>query len=663
MKITENPFYILHVDCEDDRRAIASAAEQMSFLLDSDIATDAQNTLINGIKRLPAELDWFVDSDKSTVKRILNSVDSQKSIELDGLMPLSKMNALLYNFSKQKDDMYEVGYSIIDIDSQFTQLDPALICQSINEKRSVAGMTQITQNDVLFALNEKRRDIQKDISEKLSTLDDNSYVNLINVIADKCIANKNYNDGAILSDLIDQYEIKVQSELEQRKQKIEESIYYIEHVNDDLSINREDVDNITNSQKPDTMRLLVEQVLLKQSGDSYYKNAVNKLIVELREWDRLAQPLQLKAMVSGMPHSLTLDLGRKVRDFAVYLNNDAHESDAALILVDAMKGIFAESEELSLKLSEDSDQLQSIIENGKVPEDIPKHLEILKEQADNIMSVDVSRQGIELIEKRVDSLYDRINALDISDEKKTELLEIVCAIARDIAIKLNNIRHESRTAQKIIVFLLDRFKSNPKLTKVLLADLNQLEAITGSTINSTRAQANNSSPKKKWYIYVLLAGIIAFVIYLYSMFNTANDSSYYSDDEPSTPKPTATATPTPDLEDEYTSLAKIGDKVYADVVDILPKYGVYTEGHYLYDTVVCLSTLDNGETAWIAMSTYDYASTFGDESITTMPVNDGLNAVEQLYFDDPIRVKGKVVDPDAIVTGLSDDTSKIIEVT
>ena len=148
--------------------------------------------------------------------------------------------------------------------------------------------------------------------------------------------------------------------------------------------------------------------------------------------------------------------------------------------------------------------------------------------------------------------------------------------------------------QKIIVFLRDRFKNNPTLAKVLLGDLNQLEAITGSIMYSDSAQANNSSPKKKWYIYVLLAGIIAFVIYLYSMFSTANDSSKYSGDETSTPKPAVTATPTPDLEDEYTSLAKLGDKVYADVVDILPKYGVYTEGHYHYDTVICLSTLDNG---------------------------------------------------------------------
>ena len=662
MGILDNPFYILKVDCEDDRRKIAAAAEEMGFFLDSDVAANAQNTLISGIKRLSAEMDWFVDSDKTTLKGILNSIDNHQLIELNRLMPLSKMNALLYNFSVQKDDMYEVGYAIIDIDSQFALLDPASICKTINEKRSIAGMAQTTQNEVLFALNEKRRDIQKEISEKLSALDDNSYVNLINVIADKCIANKSYNDGAILSDLIDQYEVKVQSELEQRKQKIEESIYYIEHVNDDISIKREDVDNLTNSQKTDAMRLLVEQALLKQSGDSYYKIVVNSLIDELKKWDRLAQPLQLKAMVSGMPHSMTLDLGRKVRDFAVYLNNEVHESAVALILVNAMKGFFAESEELSLKLSEDSDQLKSIIENGKVPEDIIKHLGIIKEQADNVMSVDASNQGIELIEKRVDSLYERINALDISDEKKTELLEAVCAIARDIAINLNNTRHESRAAQKLIEFLLERFKNNSTLTEVLRGDLIRLASLTGSISKITSAQENNKSPKKKWYIYALLAGMVVFLIYCFTVGNTSDDSSYYSDEETSTPKPTATATPTPDLENEYTSIAEIGDKVYADVVDILPKYGVYTEGHTFYDTVICLSTLKNGETAWIAMPIHDYAATFGDTKITSITVNDNFNTVEQKTFDNPIRVSGKVVDPDAIVYGLSDDTSKIIKV-
>lgn len=46
MSLSNNPFYILGVDCNSTRRAIISAAEEKGFVLDTSVCGDAQNSLL-----------------------------------------------------------------------------------------------------------------------------------------------------------------------------------------------------------------------------------------------------------------------------------------------------------------------------------------------------------------------------------------------------------------------------------------------------------------------------------------------------------------------------------------------------------------------------------------------------------------------------------------
>ena len=47
MALQNNPFYLLKVSCNAGRREIVSAADEMSFVLDSETSSKAQNELIN----------------------------------------------------------------------------------------------------------------------------------------------------------------------------------------------------------------------------------------------------------------------------------------------------------------------------------------------------------------------------------------------------------------------------------------------------------------------------------------------------------------------------------------------------------------------------------------------------------------------------------------
>ena len=124
MALRNNPFYILRVSCSAGRREIALASDEMSLLLDSEICSKAQNELINVNKRLSAEINWFIDVDANTIDQIRSNIDNSEPISTDGLISLSRLNATLYNFSLTEfEDNFELGYSVLEIDEQYTTLN------------------------------------------------------------------------------------------------------------------------------------------------------------------------------------------------------------------------------------------------------------------------------------------------------------------------------------------------------------------------------------------------------------------------------------------------------------------------------------------------------------------------------------------------------------
>ena len=56
------------------------------------------------------------------------------------------------------------------------------------------------------------------------------------MLAEKCIADDDYNDGVILSDVIDQYEVRMQSALEESTDEIEKHIERIKSLANDEAV-------------------------------------------------------------------------------------------------------------------------------------------------------------------------------------------------------------------------------------------------------------------------------------------------------------------------------------------------------------------------------------------------------------------------------------------
>ncbi len=713
MALKNNPFYVLKVSCNAGRREIVSAADEMNFMLDSETSSKAQNELINLNKRLSAEINWFIDVDKDTLDSIRQSIESDEPIETDGLSGLSKLNAILFNFSLSADiDSYELGYSLLELDEQYSALDVDEITEKINHNRNEAKLGLVQVQDVAAELGKKREEIRQLITDKLSSLDQDTYVELITMLAEKCIADDEYDDGVVLSDVIDQYEVRMQSALEESTEKIENHIERIKSL----------------------------------ANDSAVSDNINALIHRVERWDVLAQPLQLKSQASGMPHEISEHLGSELRNLALYLHNEKGLTKEALTLVNAMKSVFAELGVLSDLFENDSDALNDLLKGQKETEEILAELNALQKESEKIKSFATS-SNVDNYVARVKNLDARIKSIDLDYETKTKVRESLCYMARATAIELHNTKHQTAYALTIAKALVYEFGDIPSLRsklnedsttlnqQLLLSNLNRT-APARPTYTSTNTRNTTSSSNSGCLIPILvIIGIVILITVISSLGGSSSKSpstsnspsSSYSQGGngtttsssytvtlnksggtggtssvtvrngsamPSATAPTRTGyvfkgyysssngsgtkyydanmksvhnwdkTSNGTLyaywerkaETKFSSSVSAGESVYADIVSIFPEIGIYTQGNSYYSYFVCKCKTSSGTTVWVYMTCSEYKNNF-DSSASTSIYN---QYADEVTFSTSKRIHGTAKRAESIMTGLSSDTGTMV---
>ena len=113
-----------------------------------------------------------------------------------------------------------MGYAILEIDEQFCALNPSSLAEAINVCRKAAGVIPVNEEEVERELNSKRDQIRLVISSKVQQLGKDEYIEFVTMLAEKCIADEDYEDGIIISDMVDKYELKMQAEIESSADEI-----------------------------------------------------------------------------------------------------------------------------------------------------------------------------------------------------------------------------------------------------------------------------------------------------------------------------------------------------------------------------------------------------------------------------------------------------------
>ena len=327
MLLKENPFNILDVALSDNRKKIAEAAEENGFLLGEEICSEAQSVLINPAKRLGAEMAWFPEADAADIAAIRNAISGDQPIITTSLTGYSKLNAMVYNLGiAEHFATHDLGFDIVAIDEQYNSIDIAQLTKIINLAREKAGMSSVAENEVQECHRRGIEDIRKLINEKLKPFDEKAYIEFVTVIGEQYVADKRHNAGPILFDILDQYEIRMQSEIDAKASQI---IQYVD--------------------------------LIKAEQDKgTIKKSISKVIERVQAWDVYAQPLQCRSQATGLPHEISSKLAWEIRGLILFLNNEKQLTTEAKDLASAMKAVFIELGEFKEVFTKDTEKLNEI---------------------------------------------------------------------------------------------------------------------------------------------------------------------------------------------------------------------------------------------------------------------------------------------------------------
>ena len=636
--LEQNPFYILEVSPNEKRASIISKAEEKAFFADGNECEEAQAKLLNPEKRLSAELDWFYEISIEKMADIHNCISESKEIAFDDLTGISRLNAVLHNFSRSNyDDYFELGYAILEIDELYNSIDISELLITINTNRQQSGLREVLEDELEREFNKKRDQIRQLISDKTINLNEEDYIDFITMIAEKCIADEDYNDGIVISDIVDQYEIKTQDLIEEAADEIYSHIERIKEISNDEAIE----DNI------------------------------NGLIRRVKKWDRLVQPLQLKSMASGVAHGGSQDVGREVHEFSVWLHNEKGLSDVSLRLIDAMKPIFAELGELSDVFESDSNALTNIIRGNKEAEQAVAEMDSLKASADSLKVFATSIKVNEFIEK-VRTINKKVKLISLDAELLEQVRENICYIARDVAITLHNDKQQTEYALKIAKVLVtefgDLYELKSKLTQDV-ATLSQQSMLQSRIRYQQQAQEDADKAKRIGCLVVVGFFLLIFLISGLSQCDSSSSSDYsnssssgysnYYDDDYNYNNDEQESSSNNDYSSTETVFSQDSDsydKVYIDIVSIEPSIGIGITNFSNTD-VACECKTSTGKTVWVYMSVSEY-NLYIDSSAS---ISNSFDAdYEVVEYSSAKRIHGTARRADSLCDGLSSDTGTMV---
>lgn len=157
------------LDTYDDAINIDFLQENPFYIMQSSLGDveAAKNGISDLNVRLEVELNCFWDVSKERLAKIVDSITNKKIINTNGLEGISRLNAIIYNLSCENLDVYELGYNLVEINEEYKKISSYELKKYINNLRTTVNITPVTENDIIVALNKKRRFIKLYIAKLL----------------------------------------------------------------------------------------------------------------------------------------------------------------------------------------------------------------------------------------------------------------------------------------------------------------------------------------------------------------------------------------------------------------------------------------------------------------------------------------------------------------
>jgi hypothetical protein len=334
----QTPFAILGVTTRDDRRRIVELAEEKSLELDHDVCQKARSDLTNPRTRLSTEIAWLPGVSPRKASQLVESLlhDPMAVREESGLPTLAHLNLLAAAFEAVdgEHDAEDLASFIQEVAYLVDDLDPEDVLRDINEDRAVSGFPEVRAFDQIEAeLTERKRYYRSAIKDALDRLPPTTLVQVMTDTVDGVTAGGEDHAPELIDDLVDSYEVETQGFLQEEAENVHK---LIKAVRDSAN-----------------------------AGEATVKPYVDKLDAVTRNWDKVAQPIQLSAKARGIDHEASRGLAYEIRSLAIELFNEHDMLAQSQRLTSLLQELFSEVPDVSERVEQDADALADIFHERK----------------------------------------------------------------------------------------------------------------------------------------------------------------------------------------------------------------------------------------------------------------------------------------------------------
>ena len=339
MDLFNNPFYILGASTRDNRQRILAISDERSLLIDPEECIKARSELTNPKKRLSAEIAWLPGLSPKKTEELIQFVRTspEEIILFNDIPSICKTN--LYVSAIQRLSIYDSDIIlnwVYIIATEFDNINPNSVLQSINEDRNISCFPEINDLSVIEDEINTRRiyyvDIIKKILEELPTKE---FVSTITSLVEDSTDMGDDECPILIADIVDWFEVGVQEFFEKEECNIDKVI-----------------ENILN-------------MASENKNDTDLERVINQLISVVKNWDTIAQPIQVSAKSRGITHDASIRVANKIRGLSVKLYNDYGKLHFSQKITATLLDVFAEVNDVVEQLNDDADALNEIAEGQK----------------------------------------------------------------------------------------------------------------------------------------------------------------------------------------------------------------------------------------------------------------------------------------------------------
>ena len=335
MELLKNPFFALGATLRDNKRRIMDLAEEKSLVSDEAAVRNARAMLSNPRRRLAAEIGWLPGVGPKRISKTISILKREpaKIRRLRFLPSLARANLLADGLIGVVEQLpkHQVARWIVELADAHDKIEAERTVTLLNEERLVAGFPAISDPQIVDAeLQDRRQHYRQAIKRALNQLSTPSLVKVVTIAVNQATDNGDSHAPILIDDLVDSYEVEAQGFFETETKNIKNLV--------------QDV------------RSAVE----RDDGQEHIRRLVSQLEDVVKNWDRVAQPIQVSARSRGTSHGMSHEIAGEIRSLAIDLFNEHGLLDISKKLTELLQEVFAEVDSLAEQSEEDATTLDKI---------------------------------------------------------------------------------------------------------------------------------------------------------------------------------------------------------------------------------------------------------------------------------------------------------------